>query len=338
MIMRERTIFQLDSKPDAPVDVEDEWYVRHMEETRRPQCSAWRAEVPFQAVHAVVLKHPRSIIISSLICEMIFTPLAEILLPYNKHIEIGTIRLRNGKGLADWVTINYPPGLWLEAQRGRYSRHDKCRGCGRLKSTVGWAHPVIVERYLDEGWLFLDSVECFYADARLVEREELRERLPTIRCYPIPIVPEPLDGETLPGDKGWKCVFRKRRAPKPPPHKPEKGIGLWLNPGCRCAALLDDKCQHGRLARALTAGAGCSPAPPPARSAPPEDRSRRSVQLRQGRQADHGRAPSAASRPPDSSASITSSSSSRSNPYPTAILLPPVSAIVTQCSPCGSST
>lgn len=116
----------------------------------------------------------------------------------------------------------------LEVQRGYYSRHSPCLVCGRLRPANGWAHPVILERYLDNRWAYL--YDDPYVDERLIETESLRERFPTLRFYPVPVVPEPLDGQTLPGDPGWTGAFKKLPIPRPPTTKPEKGIGLWLGP------------------------------------------------------------------------------------------------------------
>ena len=90
---------------------------------------------------------------------------------------------------------------------------------------------MILERDLDARWLYLDAYGSLFADARLIAEENIKERFPNpkLRMYPVPVVPEPLDGEVLPGDPGWDGVFKKTPLPIPPKTPPVRGSGhLWL--------------------------------------------------------------------------------------------------------------
>lgn len=224
-----QTILLLSAGPNAVAEAEPAWEDRHILETRCPLCRSWREDAPHAPINAVLTARPRWLMSTTGLFKVVSRDLAATIVPYGRGIVLGTTRLaKNGELLEDLVTMYGTPEDELEVDRGRYSRHDQRRACKHIKRRNGWAHYVIVNKYLDERWLYLNRYDELFVDGRLIERENLRERFPKLRCYPIPIVPEPLDGEILPGDPGWTGTLVKTPLPKPPEHKPEKGIGLWL--------------------------------------------------------------------------------------------------------------
>jgi hypothetical protein len=226
-----RLMYLIDSFPEADVELEDEqWYLEHRAKTRCKGCSRWRPGVPYSPIHILLRKKPQTLIdAGSAMYEVMHRPLAETLVSYGRGVVLGTVRMaRTGELFDDWATIYGKRESELIADRGRYSRLRQCKNCGAFVRLNGWAHYVIVERYLDSRWLYLDGATNFFVDARLIAEENLKERFPTLRFYPIPVVPEPLDGQVLPGDPGWSGEFKQLPIPKPPNTKPERGIGLWL--------------------------------------------------------------------------------------------------------------
>jgi hypothetical protein len=224
-----RRLFAVECGRNAIAETDAAWENEHILRTRCPGCRDWRRDVPYEPIEAVLRKPPRALITTTGLFKVVDADLVETILPYGRGIMVGPVRLaRTGETLPRWRTMYGTREACLEVDRGRYSRHGQCRVCGRILRRNWWAHPVVVERYLDDRWLYLDGTDSPFVDERLVDREALRERFAALRFYPVPIVPEPLDGEVLPGDPGWTGTLRKLPIPEPPQTRPVKGIGLWL--------------------------------------------------------------------------------------------------------------
>jgi hypothetical protein len=224
-----RRMFAVESLPKAIAHTVEAWEEEFMADHLCPGCNRWRQDVPYAPVDALLRRVPRSLLSTTGLFKVLSQPLAKILEQYGRGLVFGSVRLApGGDVLPNWRTAYSTRETWLEEQRGRYSRHRQCRVCNTIVYCNGWAHPVIVERYLDDRWVYLNLSADVFVDERLIESESLRDRFPTLRFYPVPVVPEPLDGEVLPGDPGWTGVFTKLPLPKPPDSKPEKGIGLWI--------------------------------------------------------------------------------------------------------------
>lgn len=229
MTSTQRRMFLMQTHPGAIADVDDAWYERNQAEHLCSGCNRWRVGVPFRPVDVVLRRAPRAVLATTGLFEVAERSLAEILHQYGRGVVLGAVRVGRGENLLPgWRTVSVPREAWLEDNRGRYSRHSQCRVCGTIVIRNGWSHPVIVERYLDTHLAYLNKSGAPYVDQRLIDLESLCERFPTLRFYPVPVVPEPLDGEVLPGDPGWTGTLIKIPLPKPPDHEPEKGIGLWL--------------------------------------------------------------------------------------------------------------
>lgn len=231
-----RQMFELQSKPDDVAELDQDWEDQHKAATRCPGCNRWRADVPFQPIHARLVKRPRTLIATTGLFEVVARPVLDTLRPYLSDAVVGDAEVKvKGQNKVpayepadDWVTLHGAHHRLLEIDRGRYSRHSACPKCGDIISANGWSHPVIVERTLDDRLLYLGRSDQIIVDQRLLDATKILERFPTLRAYPIPVVPEPLDGEVLPGDAGWTGTLVRQRMPKPPDHPPEKGMGLWL--------------------------------------------------------------------------------------------------------------
>lgn len=222
-------MFKISSGPSAIAETDSAWEEEHTHATRCRGCNTWRRDVPYAPIDAVLTKRPKYLTSTTGIFKIWHKELAISLLAYSRGAMIGSVRLAGSKVvLDDLVTVYSINKEWLQTNRGRYSRHSQCWLCGNIVKRNGWAHPVIVKRYLDDRWLYFDSNTDAYVDVRLIERESLRERFPKLRFYPVPVVPEPLDGATLPGDPGWTGKLNYVPGPDPPSHRPERGIGLWL--------------------------------------------------------------------------------------------------------------
>jgi len=102
-----------------------------------------------------------------------------------------------------WVT---PPSRTVDPFRGIRCCHIPCRGCGRFMSGshADWA---IVATSLDSRLVYQSDEGTCFVDDELVHKLSLRTTFPDLKFVRIPIIPEPLDGDVLPGDRGWTGVF-----------------------------------------------------------------------------------------------------------------------------------
>jgi len=87
-----------------------------------------------------------------------------------------------------------------------------CSGCGRIKNMMAWARGAIVEISLDHRRVYQDLSGWVYIDPILAKDLDLKSRFPDLKLIRYDVIPEPLDGDVLPGDPGWDGVFR----PNPP--------------------------------------------------------------------------------------------------------------------------
>lgn len=54
-----------------------------------------------------------------------------------------------------------------------------------------------------------------YVEEGLVAKLKLPERFKDLKLKRVRVVPEPLDGDVLPGDPGWTGRFKEQPLPKP---------------------------------------------------------------------------------------------------------------------------
>jgi hypothetical protein len=130
-----------------------------------------------------------------------------------------------------FVTVAMPKRYRIQSDRGRNCRHKYFACCGVFSNHIGWAKGAIVERTLDDRQVYVDQDGWILVADKLVEDLALKERFPSLWLEPIPVVPEPLDGESLPGDPDWDGVLRRKypaylgivvSVPYPPPHIPDR--------------------------------------------------------------------------------------------------------------------
>jgi hypothetical protein len=123
----------------------------------------------------------------------------------------------------EYLSVYTPPALTLEAHRGKYCRHNRCKGCGTIGNKVFWASGAVLRRYLDSRGVYQDVYGGIYVRRVLAESLELERRFPDLKLYKVPIIDEPLDGDVLPGDPAWNGRFKERPIPTPPGKDPPRG-------------------------------------------------------------------------------------------------------------------
>lgn len=141
--------------------------------------------------------------------------------PYCREMVVGRVYVDRGSAapaLTRFVTLTAPLRRRIQSDRGRFCRHSHYECCPVFVNTIGWASGAIVERTLDDRGVYIDQSGHVLVDRELAEQLKLRARFSGLWLYRVDVVPEPLDGEVLPGDPGWDGVFR----PGPPPVMPER--------------------------------------------------------------------------------------------------------------------
>lgn len=155
--------------------------------------------------------------------------LVQMLRPFMAEVQVGKVYVEStpkSRVLSDYVTCIVTRKNRLEAFRGRYCRHGQCKMCGLFINKVGWASGAIVARYLDDRRVYTDDSDNMYIDPLLADELHLSDHFPDLRFYRVDIIPEPLDGDILPGDPGWNGTFMERPLPDLPPEgagKPKRG-------------------------------------------------------------------------------------------------------------------
>jgi hypothetical protein len=225
-----RVFYEVLSRRDEVVDVTAASVRRYQERIRCPVCTAPRAEWDERPVpiDVEITESVRGCVATaSMMCNLQREDFHEAIKPYLEGIAVGSVHFVNeelGRRSAPYVTCFVPRHLELEVYRGRYCRHFQCRACGRFTNEVGWAAGAIVERYLDHRLAYLDGNTSIYIDGRLAQELKLKERFPDIRLYRFDVIPEPLDGDVMPGDPGWDGTFRRQTGRlRPPILPPRKG-------------------------------------------------------------------------------------------------------------------
>lgn len=225
MTARRRTMFELYSRRDVVVDrtpaSQAEYRAISCTHCMHPGPGWSRSPHP---IDVVVTSEPRgchaSVTFPNLLREDLWALLAE----HHPDALVGSCRLALPDGTTQetgYVTVCVPEQRELRAYRGPYCRHTRCSGtCGKIGRRVFWAKGAIVERYLDERLIYQDEFADLFIDGRLAKALDLKARFPDLVLSRVPVVPEPLDGDTLPGDPGWDGVFRERPSP-PLPNTPD---------------------------------------------------------------------------------------------------------------------
>ncbi len=87
---------------------------------------------------------------------------------------------------------------------------------------VGWAEGAILRRYLSDALVYQSTSGGLYIESKLATQLKLRKKYPDLLLYPMKMLDDPLDGDTLPGDPGWDGTFRERPTPRAPKGRPHK--------------------------------------------------------------------------------------------------------------------
>lgn len=178
-------------------------------------------------IHVVVDQEPRGCVVGVAYgAQLIHRELYDNLSSYIRGAVVTDARTQGPSGATreiPYVACWVPRHLALEAERGQYCRHAQCRGCGRFGNKVGWASGAIVRRYLDDRRVYFDDLGNLLVESALLDQLNLRARFPDLRPYRVEVIPEPLDGDVLPGDPGWTGVFVERPLPDVPKDEPKPG-------------------------------------------------------------------------------------------------------------------
>jgi hypothetical protein len=127
----------------------------------------------------------------------------EALAPHCRDMYVGKVLLDTGTGdfqPTGFVTVAAPKHQRIQSDRGRHCRHKHWGCCGVFSNQIGWASGAIVERTLNSRQVYVDQQGWLLVSDELATQLELRSRFPKLWLYRIEVVPEPLDGEILPGD------------------------------------------------------------------------------------------------------------------------------------------
>ena len=146
--------------------------------------------------------------------------LVDVIEPYSHDMLFGKVSLDDGSGglqSTHFSTVTAPADRRIQSDRGRHCRHMRWNCCDVFQNKIGWASGAIVEHTLDDRLVYINEGGWVLVADELVERLELKRRFPKLWLYRIDVIPEPLDGEVLPGDPSWDGVFRQA----PPPVMPE---------------------------------------------------------------------------------------------------------------------
>ena len=102
-------------------------------------------------------------------------------------------------------TLWVPDSECVETNRGKYSRHHVCDGCGRV---LGAGDEGLLRRDLRDRKLVTDITGSIIIERELWLSLESRRILRDLRASPMPVFESPVDDWVLPGDPGWDGVLR----------------------------------------------------------------------------------------------------------------------------------
>ncbi len=131
-----------------------------------------------------------------------------------KGVLVGKVLIAPETGAAAsksaYVSIVVPPGIAIDPYRGRECQHVQCRRCGEIRST-NWTDSVAATSLAGRRLWPLEG-GGLYIDSGLVEELDLARRFRDLLFLRVKVIPEPLDGDILPGDPGWDGTFRPQKA------------------------------------------------------------------------------------------------------------------------------
>jgi hypothetical protein len=177
--------------------------------------------IEIQSVPASQFDEPYELAVSLLEAAVI-----DVLIPYCRHMYFGEVTgsvTRGRSPRTQFCTVAAPKQWRIQSDRGRHCRHVRYECCDVYRNIIGWASGAIVERSLDDRLIYVDQFGSVLISHELAERLELKNRFPKLWLYRVDVVPEPLDGEVLPGDPGWDGVFRPAPPPVFPGRFPKRG-------------------------------------------------------------------------------------------------------------------
>lgn len=142
------------------------------------------------------------------------------------EVRLGECQLRSSSAVRRvirYVTVYVPQARSVEFWRSKYSRHHQCEGCGRITPSVAWATPAMLRRDVDGREVYVNHAAEVVVSKRIALQVQ-KKFGKALRLVRVPILDEPEDSDTLPGDVGWSGKLKKRRLPNPPIRPPRREL------------------------------------------------------------------------------------------------------------------
>jgi hypothetical protein len=119
------------------------------------------------------------------------------------------VRTAEGRTLIPFWSCQPPRREWVNPWRGPGSRYRMCPVCARVYCH-GFGRQALVAHELRDRPIVPDERGSLYICKELADDLKLTQRFSDLRLLKIPVLPEPLDDWTLPGDPGWAGVLRMK--------------------------------------------------------------------------------------------------------------------------------
>lgn len=150
-------------------------------------------------------------------CELVHESLALLLLPFVPSAVLHEVVVVGNSGRlrkkSEYIAATAPRDDQVDPNRGPYCRHDLCPGCEIALNYNFRSYNGILQRYAKGRRVFMDAYGSFFVDAELADKIRSNKRFTDVRFIEYETIPEPLDGDVLPGDPEWSGKFVKRPCP-----------------------------------------------------------------------------------------------------------------------------
>lgn len=199
---------------DDAVNEDPQWLAHYIKNIKCPACE--RYNIDWQTnpypINVVLTRAPRMCYDmawkSWVFC--VRKDLYDVLKPHLAGMLIGAVAVAGTSSTpqtTDFVSLVVPPSMQIRVHRGAGGLQSQCPACGTISSRWG-SHEGIAARYLDHRHLYGNENNQFYVDDVIRRALKADRRFKDLRFNRHKVIPEPLDGDVLPGDPGWDGTFR----------------------------------------------------------------------------------------------------------------------------------